>query len=53
MTHNRFCREKYTIGENLSLVENTGNSKVISVNYNPQFYHWQIHHVTVFDTEEK
>ena len=40
-TNCRFPSEKYTTDENLSLVENTRNSKVISVNYNPQFYQWE------------
>ena len=44
-TNYRFPSEKYAVGENLSLVENTRNSKVISVNYNPQFYQWKIHDV--------
>ena len=34
-----FPSEKYTVGKNLSLVENTRYSKVISVNYNQ----WKIH----------
>ena len=42
-TNYKFASEKYTVGENLTLVENTRNSKVISVNYNPQYYQWKIH----------
>ena len=42
-TNYRFPSEKYTVGNNLSLVESTRYSKVISVNYNPQFYQWKIH----------
>ena len=38
-TNYRFASEKYTVGENLTLVENTRYSKVISVNYNQ----WKIH----------
>ena len=38
-TDYRFASEKYTVGENLTLVENTRYSKVISVNYNQ----WKIH----------
>ena len=42
-TNYRFPSEKYTVGGNLSLVENTRYSQLISVNYNPQFYQWKIH----------
>ena len=38
-TNYRFPSEKYTVGKNLSLVENTRYPKVISVNYNQ----WKIH----------
>ena len=42
-TNYRFPSEKYTVGKNLSLVENTRNSKVISANYDPQLYQWKVH----------
>ena len=34
----KFPSEKYTIGENLTLVKNARYSKVISVKYNSHFY---------------
>ena len=37
-TYYKFPSEKYTIGENLTLVKNARNSKVISVKYNSHFY---------------
>ena len=42
-TNYRFPSGKYILSENLSLVENTRYSKVISGKYNPQFYQQKIH----------
>ena len=42
-TKYRFPSEKYIAGENLSLVENTRNWKVISVNYNFHFDQEKVH----------
>ena len=42
-TNYRFPSEKYTIGENLALVKNARNSKVISVKYNSHFYQEKVH----------
>ena len=42
-TNYRFPSEKYTVGEKLTLVENTRNSKVISVKYNSHFYQEKVY----------
>ena len=41
--YHRFASEKYTIGENLTLVKNARNSKVISVKYNSHFYQEKVY----------
>ena len=42
-TYYRFPSVKYTIGENLTLVKNARNSKVISVKYNFHFYQEKVY----------
>ena len=42
-TNYRLPSEKYTVAENLTLVESTGNSKVFSVKYNSHFYQEKIY----------
>ena len=40
---NQLCPTPGFVSRNPSLVENTRNLKVISVNYEPQRYQWKIH----------